>query len=162
MIVQTRSVSPSIRLSSIQTQTFKTGVISFTLTLPLTAERDIAGTVLAGVLRRGTEQYPTQAHINRALDDLYASCVEIRSSRIGNNLSLIFSAEVLDHRFVPEEEDILYGVIQIIAQMLLHPLSSGKAFSKEFVEREIVCVNAESFVDLSVFFNFYINSLLCY
>ena len=140
MVYQTTFVSPSIQLSSIQTNAFKTGVISFTLTLPLTAERDVAGTVLAGVLRRGTEKYPTQAHINRALDELYASCVEIRCSRIGNNLSLVFSAEILDQRFIPDKTDVLGGVIEIVAQILLHPITNGFAFSKEFVEREIVCV----------------------
>lgn len=139
MTVKTTSISPSIRLFSIPTETFKTEVISFTLTLPLTSERDVAGTVLAGVLRRGTEQYPTQAHINRALDELYASCVEIRCSRIGNNLSLVFSAEILDSRFIPDRIDVLGGVIHIIAQMLLYPTKEKNAFLKEFVEQEITC-----------------------
>ena len=140
MVLQTSFASPFIHLSSMRTDIFKTGVISFSLTLPLTAERDVAGTVLAGVLRRGTEAFPTQAHINRALDDLYASCIEIRSSRIGNNLSLVFSAEVLDHRFVPDGTDVLGGVIEIVSQMLLHPLLEKGVFPKSAVEREITCV----------------------
>ena len=137
MTVQQLRIAQNIRLSHIQTDRFKTGVLTATLMLPLTKEHLALGQILPAVLRRGTERFPTMASVHKRLDELYASVIEIRCNRFGNNLSLSFTAEVLDQAFVPEPMDLLDGVLDMIAQLLLHPALKDGAFDPATVEQEI-------------------------
>ncbi len=137
MTVKQYRIAPSIRLSHIQTEAFKTGVLTLTLTLPLTKEHLALGQLLPAVLRRGTQGFPTMASIHKRLDELYASVVEIRCNRFGSNLSLSFSAEILDEAFIPEPLDVLDGVLEMIAELLLRPKVSGDAFEEDTVRQEI-------------------------
>ncbi len=136
MTVQSHKVTDSIGLSCIQTDRFKTGILTLTLPLPTEREAILFNSVLPGVLRRGTERYPTMAALNRRLDDLYATCIELRSGRIGKNLALMFTAELLDERYVTDDTSVIDGVIEVLAEMLLHPLLSPCGFDKTAVEQE--------------------------
>ncbi|MBE6546950.1 MAG: insulinase family protein [Ruminococcaceae bacterium] len=136
MTVQTFKVTDSVSLSCIQTDQFKTGILTLTLPLPHDREVILCNSVLPGVLRRGTEQYPNMASLNRRLDDLYASCVEIRSGRIGKNPALMLTAELLDDRYVTDGTSVTDGVIEVLSQMLLHPLLTPCGFDKTAVEQE--------------------------
>ena len=137
MTVTKQKVSDHLNLSCIQTDRFKTGVLTVTLTIPQTLQRSADSMLLSGILRRGTERYPTMAAINRRLDDLYASCVEIRTQRIGKNLSLVFGAEMLDDRYAIDGTNITEGVIEVLSQMILHPRLPNGAFDPSLVAQEI-------------------------
>ncbi|MBR2353767.1 MAG: insulinase family protein [Clostridia bacterium] len=137
MTVQQLRIAENIRLSHIRTDRFKTGVLTLTLTLPLTKEHLAMGQILPAVLRRGTERFPTMASIHKRLDELYASVIEIRCNRSGHNLSLSFSAEILDDAYVPEPMDLLDGVLDMLAQLLLHPNTKEEAFDESVVKQEI-------------------------
>ena len=136
MTLEQVKVSENIRLSCIQTDKFKTGILTFTILLPTNKENTIYNMILPGVLRRGTERYPDMASINRRLDELYASCVEIRTGRIGRNLALILTAELLDECYSLDDTAILDGVLEILSQMLLHPKMTDSRFDAAIVEQE--------------------------
>ncbi len=72
--------------------------------------------------RRGTEQYPNLAQINRRLDDLYAATLSCRHFFDGDRQVLGFTAEYIEPCFLPDGTDPLGGVCEMIAQLLLHPL----------------------------------------
>ncbi len=137
MTVQQTRITENIRLSHIQTKKFKTGILTFTVTLPLTKENLAFGQILPAVLRRGTERFPDMASIHRRLDELYASTVELRCHRLGNNLLFSFSAEILDPAYIPDRVDVLNGVMDVIAQMLLHPKVKDDGFEEKTVTQEI-------------------------
>lgn len=137
MTLQTLRITDAIVLDAIQTDRFKTGVLTLTLTLPLTPLRAAQNILLTGIMRRGTQRYPSLTAINRHLDSLYATEVEIRSSKLGGNLLLTFTAELLDDRFIRSDIDILDGVIDTLAEILLHPLSRDGAFDEDTVQQEI-------------------------
>lgn len=129
-------VTDNIDLSAIRTDRFKTGVITLTLSLPLSVHNYVYCSLLPGVLRRGTQKYPDIASLNRRLDELYASCVDIRCSRVGKNLNLIISAEMLDEAYVTDGAEIVDGVMEVIAQTLLSPKLEGDLFPAAIVEQE--------------------------
>lgn len=135
MTLQHVKVSEHISLSCIQTDRFKTGVLTLSLTRPDTPERSAYQMVLRGVLRRGTEKYPTMASIQRRLDELYASSVEIHNHRIGKNLTLSFTAEILDESFVPDDTSVIDGIMELLSQMLLHPKKQNGAFDETVVRQ---------------------------
>lgn len=130
-------IDDSLQLFHIQTDKFKTGVLTLSLSIPLTKENSVFNMILPGVLRRGTQRYPDMASLNRRLDELYASCVEIRNHRIGHNLLLSISAEMLDERYVWDDTKILDGVVDVIAEMLIRPNLSGGLFPDALVQQEI-------------------------
>ncbi len=139
MTPQTISVTPSMTLHAIRTDRHKTGVLTLTLPLPLSSQSTAYHILLAGIMRRGTQKYPSIAAINRRLDDLYATDVEVRSTKIGKNLLLTMTAEMLDNRYVPTDEDLLDGVLEVIADLLFHPLLKDGCFDEEATRQEIRC-----------------------
>ncbi len=145
-VIQT-TVSDRLRLSAIRTDRFKTGILTFTLTFPLSVKANADHLLLAGTMRHGTQKYPTMALFNRRLDELYAASVEIRSSRVGQNLILCLTAEFLDDRYVTDGTNLTDGICELVADMLLHPLCEGESFRPDILTKEIRCtmdsLNAE-------------------
>ena len=137
MTPQSFSISDSLQLSYIHTDKFKTGVLTFSLCVPYTKSNTVFNMILPGVLRRGTERYPDMASLNRRLDELYASCVELRTNRLGKNLFLSVSAEMLDDCYAPEDAKILEGVVEVMAEMLLRPKLTDGIFPDGRVQQEI-------------------------
>lgn len=131
------AVSDGIELSVIECNKFKAGVIAFSLTLPLSKKAVAHGLILSGLLRRGTEKYPSMAALNRRLDELYGSYIEVKSVHLGSNMSLVLTAEVLDNKYIPDGTDALGGVIDIIADILLHPILCENCFDKKLLDQEI-------------------------
>ena len=136
MIPKKISLWDSVTLNAITTDKFKTGVISMTLHLPLTPKNAAHNMLISGVMRRGTEKFKNAAALNRALDELYATTVEFKSSRCGKNCLLTLSAEMLDNAFIPDGTDVLDGTAHILSQMLLCPLKENGVFTDEAVSKE--------------------------
>ena len=126
----------SVSLTAIKTDKFKTGMISFSLALPMKKEISAYNKLLCGILRRGSSAFPSMSDLNRRLDELYASSVEIKNSRLGKNDLLVFSAEMLDNTFVTDNTDILDGVVQLLADMILHPLLENGVFPEKSLSKE--------------------------
>lgn len=147
MTLESVKISPSVQLSAIRTDRFKTGVLTFTLVTPLSPESTALHILLSGIMRRGTKRYPSLSLINRRLDELYATEIEIRSSKLGKNILFTLTAELLDNRYALDSTDILAEVIDTAAEILLCPLSSDHAFDAATVEQEKRCaldsLNAE-------------------
>lgn len=137
MTPQQLILSDSVFLSCIQTDKFKTDALTLTICLPRLKEHAALRAVLPGVLRRSTEQYPDMASIHRRLDELYASCVELRGSRVGRTPTLTISAELLNESYVSDGEPIFDGVAQVVSQMLLHPRLENGLFRAPDVKQEI-------------------------
>ena len=137
MFFKKESIADGITLSVMPSNKFKAGVISFSLTVPLTRHGSSYNHILSGLLRRGTKKYPTMSALNRRLDELYGSYVEIKSNHVGDNLSLTFTCEVLDNKYIPDGVDALGGVIDIVADMLLCPLFMESDFDTSLFDQEI-------------------------
>ena len=140
MLLNKEEISKGIFLSTINTDKFKAETLSFSITSPISDNSLAYSLVLSGLLRRGTQKYPSVGALNRVLDDLYGSYVEIRSSQIGNNISLILNCEFLNSKYITENIDIIDGVIDIISQILLFP-SIKHNFSRKARKRSWNVIN---------------------
>ncbi len=136
MILQKTYLGDGLSLSSINTDKFKSGVLSLSLCLPLCRRDYLLGLVLSGIMRRGTQKYPSMAKINRRLDMLYATTVDVNTSIRGNVHCFNISADMLEPRFSLDGTDISEEVIATLAEILLHPLMSDGVFSEELVSAE--------------------------
>ena len=127
----------NITFSSIKSDKFKASVIAFSINIPLTPEGVACNLLLSGLLRRGTHKYPSMSSLNRSLDELYGSYVEIRSSHVGNNLSLVITTEILDNKYIPDGTDTIGGVIDIVSDVILDPLVKASDFDRQIFEQEL-------------------------
>ena len=108
-----------------QTDRFKVGMLSLSMAKQTDADRSSATSLLFSTLKRGTERYPSLGRINERLDELYASSLVTRNSRCADRQVVGFATEFLDNRYLddPQAENIADGCIEMMAQMLLHPLT---------------------------------------
>ena len=136
MTLQKASITENVSFSWINTDKFKTGALTLTVSMPLDEKDYLHSLILAGVMRRGTKNMPSMALINRRLDDLYAATVDIQSVIHGQVLCFTVSAEFLNGRFAIDGTDIAGGVISVIADILTSPLTDGDCFPEPCVRSE--------------------------
>lgn len=126
-----------ISLTVLPTSRFKAGMLSMSAVLPITEESACLAPLLLSVLRRGTERYPTLADINRRLDSLWGTGFSIRNFYRGDRQVLGFSAELLDGCYLPDGEDLTEGALELMTQLLFHPVTDENGLLCErYVESE--------------------------
>ena len=136
MTPDTFTVAENIELSSIRTQKFKSELLTLTVSLPLTKKNIAYNMLLTSVLKRGTESYPSIAALNKRLDTLYSSSLDIKSARLGKNLTLTISADMLDCRYIHDDTNVISGVLDIIYEVIYKPNLSEGCFPASIVEQE--------------------------
>ena len=129
-------LSDSLSLSYTETERFKSGILTLTIPLPLSAKSSAYAMLLAGILKRGTEKYPDITALNKRLDELYASSLDVRSARIGKNLAIILTADMLDECYIPDGTDVLDGVLELIEQTLIYPRLENGVFPEAIFRQE--------------------------
>ena len=118
-------VGRGMTLYAWQTDRFKVGMLSLSMAKQTDADRSPATSLLFSALKRGTERYPSLGRINERLDELYASSLVTRNSRCADRQVVGFAVEFLDNRYLddPQAENIADGCAEMMAQMLMHPLT---------------------------------------
>ena len=119
------AVGQGMTLYAWQTNRFKVGMLSLSMAKQTDADRSPATTLLFSTLKRGTERYPSLGRINERLDELYASSLVTRNSRCADRQVVGLATEFLDNRYLddPQAESIADGCAEMMAQMLMHPLT---------------------------------------
>ena len=136
MILKQKKINEGISLTAIKTEKFKSSVTSFSITFPISKEAVAYNLLLSQMLIHGTKSSPTLALLNRQLDELYGSYMEIKSHNIGENVSLSIIAETLDNKYITDGTDVLGEILKIISELLLSPAFILKDFNKDLFEQE--------------------------
>lgn len=132
-------LSDAVTLYAIQTHRFKTARLSIYTMTPADELTSPLGTLLFGVLRRGSEKYPRLSLLNRRLDELYGTTLTLRNFLWGDNHVLSFTAEMLADAYTLSDDpvNILNGTMELMAEMLIHPVRDGQGMLRaETVEAE--------------------------
>ena len=95
MIQEYSAITDSVKLHSVQTNKFKTGILSFTVTMPMSRLDSPYSLILSKILEKNTKSYPSRLALSRRIDDLYVSSTDIRRIGFGKNMILSASAEML-------------------------------------------------------------------
>ncbi len=127
LTVTAHPLNRAATLRHIATERFKTARLSLLFIRRADATESPLLTLLFAVLRRGSEGYPTAACLNRALDELYGTTLSITNYLHGDQQITGLVAEMPEDCFLPPHAvPILDGVLAIMAELLLHPLSDGE------------------------------------
>lgn len=107
LTVRKKELWPGVNLTAIQTDKFKSSMMSVTLLTPLRAETASLNALIPMVLRRGTRRHQTMEQINAALDELYGGVIEPRVCKEGETQGIGFLASVLDDAFALDGAAVL-------------------------------------------------------
>lgn len=129
-------IKEGIILHTINTDKFKTNLISVFLTTKLKREDITLKALMLSVLRRGTQNLKTQAEISEALEDLYGANFDCGIDKIADNHVLKFYIESLNENYLYEKEDTLSKSINILSDIVFNPLTENESFCKQYVEEE--------------------------
>jgi len=137
MTFSTKKLTESVMLHSVTTKKFKTGMLAVSVSMPREKYTSTYNYILSGILRRGTESFPSMAALNRRLDELFATTVEIKSVRYAKHESFLILAELLDNAFSDDGTDIADGVLHVMSELLLSPLKDENSlFVSDDLEKE--------------------------
>ena len=99
-------IKQGIKLHCIDTNKFKTNLMSVIITLPLNREKITFDTVVPAVLKRGTKNLRTQEEISKKLENMYEASFDCGIEKIGDNHVIKFYLESLNDNFIPQTENL--------------------------------------------------------
>ena len=126
-----------ITIHSINTNKFKTNLISVFLTVPLTREYVTYNAVLSAVLRRGSKSMPTQEDISKTLEEMYGASFDAGINKTGDNHILKFYLESVNDEFLPSNnQDMLKESIEKLTEIVFNPYLEDGKFKDLYVLQE--------------------------
>jgi predicted Zn-dependent peptidase len=125
-----------INLHIINTNKFKTNLISIFLTTNLERKNVTKNALIPMVLRRGSKSLSDIEKLNNKLDEMYGSDFNCGVDKTGDNQILKFYLENINNKFLPDEEDLLKEGIETLLDIVLNPATENDGFKKEYVNSE--------------------------
>lgn len=136
MNCNTTKIKNDVNLHVIDTDRFKTNLISVFLTKKLTREDATKEALIPAVLRLGTSKIKTQKELSRKLEEMYGANFNCGIEKRGDNHVLKFYIEAMSDEFALEKEKILEESITFLFNVVFNPLVENNAFNKEYVNGE--------------------------
>ena len=136
MNYKNKQLKEGINVHIINTEKFKTNLLSVFLTTPITKEKVTKSALLPMVLRRGSKQMPTSEEISKTLEEMYGASFDCGIDKIGDDQVLKFYVEAINNEYLPVEEDLLSKTIDCMLDIVFNPVLENGAFKKEYVYTE--------------------------
>ncbi len=131
-----KEILPSVQLTCIQTEKFKTNCMSINLLTPLDRKTAAMNGMLPAVLMRGTVAHPDMESLSAAMDDLYGATITPAVRKLGEWQIPGLYAEFVDDAYVPQGEKLLEKTADLLGEILLAPATSGGWLRGEYVDSE--------------------------
>lgn len=131
-------IKKGIKTHLIDTNKFKTNLITVVLTLPLSRKDVTSNALIPAVLKRGTRKLTSQEEISKKLEEMYGAEFDCGIEKIGDNQVLKFYLETLNDNFIPKEEEksIAQEGLDLLLDIIFNPLIENNGFKNEYVESE--------------------------
>lgn len=130
------NIKKGIDLHIIETNKFKTNLLSVFLTTPLNNDTVTKNALIPAVLKRGTANMQTQNEISISLEEMYGASFDCGIDKIGDDQVLKFYLETINNEFLPNDEDNLKNAIDILLEIVFNPVLESNKFKTEYVESE--------------------------
>lgn len=131
-----KEIKKGITVHVIETDQFKTNLLSIFLTTPLTRENVTSNALIPAVLMQGSENIKTAEKISKELEKMYGASFDGGVEKAGDNQVLKFYLESLNDEFVPEKSELIEKSINLLWEIVFHPLTENNSFKDEYVKVE--------------------------
>ena len=136
MSYKTLEIKKGVKLHCIDTNKFKTNLISVFLTVPLNRETVTTNALIPAVLRRGTQELKNQEEISIKLAEMYGASFDCGIEKTGDNQIIKFYIEMVNDEYLPKTESNLVNGINLLLDIVFNPLIENNQFKKEYVLSE--------------------------
>lgn len=131
-----REILPGVYMTCLQTDKFKTGLLSVNLLTRLSRETASKNALIPSVLRRGTVNSPDMDTLAARLDGLYGARLEPAVRKKGEIQCVGFWADFVDEAWLPKGESLLERVAALMGEVLLAPNTRGGLLLPQYVDSE--------------------------
>lgn len=131
-----KRLADGVELAVNQTEKFKTGLLTVTLTIPLREETATAGALIPEVLSRGSARYPDMEKLSAAADGLYGASLGPAVRQRGESQCVSFLCSFIDDRYALDGSAVLEPAAALMGEVLLDPVLQDGAFRRDYVESE--------------------------
>jgi predicted Zn-dependent peptidase len=135
MVTKSFEIANEVVLHYIKTDKFKTNYMSFNFVAPLNRDDAHYNAMLPLILMRGTEKYPSQAHINKRLQYLYSADISARNDSFGEYQIFGMRANMLNNRYA-NGTDVTRETVDLLLDMVFNPYLVNGEFDKDFTKGE--------------------------
>ena len=126
-----------IKIHTINTDKFKTNLMSVFLTTKLERENVTKNAVISSILRRGSKTMTSQEEISKKMEEMYGASFDCGLDKTGDNQVLKFYIETVNDNFLPKEkENILKTALESLLEIVFNPYIENDSFNKQYVKQE--------------------------
>lgn len=136
MLQHWKRLADGVELAVSQTDKFKTGLLSVTLTIPLDADTATAGALIPEVLGRGSRNHPDMERLSSAADELYGASLGPVVRQRGESQCVSFLCSFIDDRYALDGSAVLEPAAGLMGEVLLDPVLQDGVFQQGYVEQE--------------------------
>jgi len=127
-------ISKGVSLRFIETDKFKTNVMSVCFSVPLCRENITKTALIPRLLKRGTEKYPTMTELSRRAEELYGASIGANIGKRGDRAIVKCSVQFVSDSFI--NESIIGDITDLLKEFIFCPAIKDNAFDEEYVNQE--------------------------
>lgn len=132
-----KEIKKGIKLHLINTDKFKTNLVSVFLTTEISRENVTKNAVISALLRRGSKTMPSTEKISKTMEEMYGAAFDCGLDKTGDNQVLKFYLETINDEFLPQkDENMLKTSLEKLFEIVFNPYLENDIFKKEYVEQE--------------------------
>ena len=131
-----REIKEGIKVHLIKNDNFKTDFTVVFLTIPLETENITKNALIPAILRSGSHKYETYQKISEELEMLYGASFDCGIDKTGDNLVLKFYIESINDNYLPQINNNLEKVLEILLDIIFDPKVTNDEFEAEYIEIE--------------------------
>ena len=131
-----REIKEGIKVHLIKNDNFKTDFTVVFLTIPLEKENITKNALIPAILRSGSHKYETYQKISEELEMLYGASFDCGIDKTGDNLVLKFHIESINDNYLPQINNNLEKVLEILLDIIFDPKVTNDEFEAEYIEIE--------------------------
>ncbi len=118
------------------TDNFKFNSYTMNFLIPLNEKNATYASLLSQVLKRGCEKYGEMDKIVARLEELYGANITVSADKFGEMLSFSLQCYCMDDAFALDGEQIFEPVMDLMSNVLFHPLRENGVFRSDFFSQE--------------------------
>lgn len=134
--MQSIKMKNGMTLHVIPTDQFKTEALSITFFQPMEEEKNGKRALLPYVLRSGCQDYGSLKGINQELQRQYSAALSVYVRKKGHYQGVGYFLTYLDDRLAFGGECISDACLELLKNVLLHPITKDGAFDADIVAQE--------------------------
>ncbi len=142
MRTESYEIAKGVNLRFLQTDKFKTNVMSVYFRLPLCRDTITKAALIPRVLKRGSEKYPTLTKLSRRAEELYGATIGADIDKRGNMALLRISVQFVSDSFI--NESIIGDITDLLKEFVFCPVVKDEGFDQTYVRQEKE--NAKNFI----------------